>query len=138
VIEPKAKIMKQHKEEYGVLIVEDDPLVLKYTAAAVETIGYQNVETANCAAEARVKLFAQRFALVICDIYLPDGDGRQLLREVFAMTPNVRAILISGFMYRGIMIPSDLNGKVELLEKPFTAEDIQELLAEARHVARRS
>ncbi|MGZ8899742.1 MAG: hypothetical protein ACXW3Z_06570 [Limisphaerales bacterium] len=38
-------------------------------------------------------------------------------------------ILISGFMYRELMIPKDLDGKVELLAKPFTAEELSELLA---------
>jgi DNA-binding NtrC family response regulator len=126
--------MNQHKE-FGVLVIDDDPLVLKYTAAAITALGYKNVRTASCAAEARALLFANRFSVVICDICLPDGDGRQLLREVLAMNPHAHAIIISAFIYRGMMIPSDLYGKVELLEKPFTQEDIQELFAGRGRVA---
>ena len=127
--------MNQHKE-YGVLVVDDDPLVLKYTAAAIAGLGYKNVRTATSATDARALLFAHRFSLLVFDIYLPDGDGRQLLRDAMAMNPTARAILISAFMYRGLMIPVDLYGKVELLEKPFTQEDIAELLTDTPHATR--
>lgn len=119
--------MKEFKEP-GVLVIEDDLFVLRYTAATIAALGYQNVRTASSAADARVLLFAHRFELVICDICLPDGDGRQLLREVFALNPNARAILISAFLYQAMMIPTDLYGKVELLEKPFTPEDLHHLI----------
>lgn len=124
--------MNAHKE-YGVLVVDDDPLVLKHTARAIAAIGYKNVHTATCATDARALLFAHRFAILIFDIYLPDGDGRQLMRDALAINPGARAILISAFMYRGLMIPADLYGKVELLEKPFTHDDLEELLTEAPH-----
>jgi two-component system, NtrC family, C4-dicarboxylate transport response regulator DctD len=128
------------QKELGVLVIDDDPLVLKYTAAALTAQGYKNIRTATSAGDARACLFAQRFGTIICDIYLPDGDGRQLLREAFAINPASRAILISAFVYRGLMIPPDLYGKVELLEKPFTEEELQDLLggAVARHSARGS
>jgi two-component system response regulator HydG len=119
--------MKEPKEP-GVLVIEDDQFVLRYTAATIAALGYQKVRTASSAADARVLLFAQRFELVICDICLPDGDGRQLVREVFALNPNARVILISAFLYQAMMIPADLYGKVELLEKPFTPEDLHQLL----------
>jgi DNA-binding NtrC family response regulator len=120
--------MNQHKE-LSVLVVDDDPLILKSTAAAIAALGYKSVRTATCATDARSLLFAHRFAVFVFDIYLPDGDGRQLLREALAIQPDARAILISAFMYRGLMIPADLYGKIELLEKPFTADDLAELLS---------
>jgi YesN/AraC family two-component response regulator len=73
-------------------------------------------------------LVSYRFDIIIADISLPDGDGRQLVRDALAHNPAARAILISGFMYRGLMIPHDLYGKVELLAKPFIEEELSGLL----------
>lgn len=113
----------------GVLIVDDDPLVLTSVRWTIARLGYKKIYTAGCAADARSLLLAHRIGLIIADISLPDTDGRQLVREALTIHPGARAILISGFMYRGLMIPRDLYGKVELLAKPFTEEELSELLA---------
>lgn len=113
----------------GVLIVDDDPLVLASVQWTIARLGYKRIHTASCGTEARSLFLAHRLGLIIVDISLPDTDGRQLVREALTVHPGARAILISGFMYRGLMIPKDLYGKVELLAKPFTEEELSELLA---------
>src|SRR5687768_5218578 len=103
-----------------VLIVDDDPLVLTCIINSLRAERFQNVYSANCALKARALLHAERFEVILCDMSLPDGDGRQLLREALAFNPHLRVILISGFLYEGLMIPADLYGKLEFLAKPFT------------------
>lgn len=65
----------------AVLIV-DDSLTVRMNL--VETLGAAGLDTAACAsiAEARAALAANRFALVILDVLLPDGDGIELLKEI--------------------------------------------------------
>ena len=114
----------------SVLVVDDEPLVLKYTTSVMTALGYKRVLRASSALDARALLLAESFALIICDVSLPDGDGRQILREALQNNPNARLVLISGFVSDDLFLPDDLRGRVQLLEKPFTADDISALLAE--------
>jgi len=110
------------------LLIDDELTVLTSVHLLLTRLGYKHVRTAACAQDARALLMSYRFDIIIADISLPDGDGRQLVRDALAHNPAARAILISGFMYRGLMIPHDLYGKVELLAKPFTEEELSGLL----------
>ena len=52
------------------------------------------------------------------------GDGLAVVIGMFA------GVLITGFESNELSLPPDLQGKIQLLEKPFTADDIGHLLAE--------
>src|SRR5687768_15341254 len=114
----------------SVLVIDDEPLVLKYTCSVISGLGYKNVHKAANGFEARSLLQSHDFDLVISDITLPDADGRQLLVEALEANPSAHGILISGFACDEQRLPEGLIGKVRALEKPFTADDISALLAE--------
>lgn len=61
-----------------VLIVEDDTLLNTTLAYHLQGRG-MGTESAFCCREAREKLGALRYDLVILDVNLPDGDGFTLV-----------------------------------------------------------
>lgn len=122
--------MTEHTYLDTVLVVDDEPLVLKYTTSVIAGFGYKKVVKAACAHDARECLVREACALIICDVSLPDGDGRQVLREALEMNPSATGVLITGFAGSDLDLPADLQGRVQILEKPFTADHIGHLLAE--------
>lgn len=62
------------------LLVEDDPVLTRAMARALQAIGYQ-VTTARSVAEARK---AGGFDLAVLDIELGDGSGLELAEELLA------------------------------------------------------
>src|SRR5687767_852678 len=96
------------KEAAGVLVVDDEPLVLKYTTSVISGLGYKKVLKATNAQEARAVFLAERLSLVICDVSLPDGDGRQILSEAFEENPSVAGVLITGFATGDLKLPAEL------------------------------
>jgi DNA-binding response OmpR family regulator len=65
-----------------ILVVEDSTTVSMAIRSALDGAGFQITVCGTCAA-ARAALWGEtRFALVILDVILPDGDGRAILREV--------------------------------------------------------
>jgi DNA-binding NtrC family response regulator len=122
--------MTEVKSLNSVLVVDDEPLVLKYTCTVIAGLGYSRVHKARCAQQARDILAAESCALVICDVSLPDGDGRHLLREILEANPNALGVLITGFLAKDLHLPVELRDRVQILEKPFTADDISQVLAE--------
>jgi len=69
----------------GAVLVVDDSLTIRMNL--MEMLDAAGLPTTACAslAEARIALAEKRFALVILDVLLPDGDGIQLLQEIRAM-----------------------------------------------------
>ncbi len=63
-----------------VLHVEDDPDVLAIIADALE--GRFHLDSAQTLAEARTKLRDSNYDIVILDVALPDGNGKELLTEL--------------------------------------------------------
>lgn len=65
-----------------ILVVEDSTTVSMAISSALGGAGFRTTVCGTCAA-AREALWGEgRFALVILDVVLPDGDGRSVLREI--------------------------------------------------------
>lgn len=89
-----------------VLVVDDDFRVADLHAALVNSLeGYEVVAVATSIALARELLATRSFDLALVDVYLPDGSGIELVRELpceamvlsaAADQPTVRAAMIAG------------------------------------------
>lgn len=62
------------------LLVDDDPHIIAFEQAILETSD-RSIEVAMTLKAAREKLGKQSFEVVVLDLDLPDGDGRDLLVE---------------------------------------------------------
>lgn len=78
-----------------VLIVDDDPLARDSLRLMLERAGYQVVEATD-GLEA-MKLFKGSPAdLVVTDIFMPEMDGIEIIRELRILSPEVKIIAVSG------------------------------------------
>lgn len=64
-----------------ILLVEDNPHIMKINAEVLSLHGYE-VLRAGTAAEAREQLRWHPANLIVLDIMLPDGNGIELCREL--------------------------------------------------------
>jgi len=115
-----------------ILVVEDDPAVLKALRRLFETEGYA-VETQSDGKSALDSFRMSTPAAIVLDLRLPKMSGRDVCKEIKAVTPNVPIVVLSA--------ASDVSDKVLLLElgaddyvtKPFSP---RELLARVRAALR--
>jgi DNA-binding response OmpR family regulator len=63
------------------LLIEDDASIRRFVTLALEDEGLDLVEAPNLAAAVQA-LRGEPFAVVMCDLMLPDGSGMDLLREL--------------------------------------------------------
>ncbi|MEU4236437.1 response regulator transcription factor [Actinoplanes sp. NPDC026619] len=113
-----------------ILVVDDQPNIVDLLATVLRFHGF-TVGTAGTAAEARKQVAEQPPDLVLLDVMLPDGDGRELCRElrgpavIFLTARDARDDIIAGLTYGGD----------DWITKPF---DVEVLLARVRAVLRRT
>lgn len=82
--------------EARVLIVDDDPDVLRSLCAAFERLGVRP-ETAGNGAQAMKRLTSVMPDLIITDILMPEREGLETIMAARAWnTPNLKIIAISG------------------------------------------
>jgi two-component system response regulator RegX3 len=114
------------------LLIEDEESIHEPLAAALERDGF-STEVATTAATALHSFNARAPDLVLLDIMLPDGDGRDLLREI-RRTSRTPVIMLTA---RGEEMDRVLGlelGADDYVSKPFSA---RELSARIRAVLRR-
>jgi PAS domain S-box-containing protein len=105
-----------------ILLVDDDPGVLKVSQRVLERFGYR-VVTAASAAEATTYA-AERGAeisLLVTDVMMPGQRGTGLAQELLAEWPHLRVLFISGHPSEEV---AQMARKAPYLNKPFTSEDL--------------
>jgi len=116
------------------LIVDDDPLLIKSMRDTLETDGHL-VITASSGREG-IEVFRQAqerqepFAAVITDLGMPHVNGRQLAMEIKNIEPKVPIILLTGWGQR-LVAEGDIPPYVDrVLNKPPKLRELREALAE--------
>ncbi|MFC4728992.1 response regulator [Coralloluteibacterium thermophilus] len=81
----------------SLLVVEDNPQVRAVTVEALRELGYAVIEAADADEALQLLASAREVDLVISDIGLPGGDGRQMLARARMLRPELRALLVTGY-----------------------------------------
>lgn len=114
-----------------ILVVDDDPGFRQLLAAILQGEGY-SVELASRVAEARAAGSAKRFALVLSDLKLPDGDGLDVQKFFLEKSPGTPFVLITAFGTVATAVEALKRGALDYLEKPLRSPD------ELRRLVRRA
>jgi signal transduction histidine kinase/CheY-like chemotaxis protein len=103
-----------------ILLVDDEQAVLRSTSALLKRYGYQ-VLCAASGAEALETIRAQknRVSLVIMDVSMPGMDGRECLKRVLELMPQMRVIMMSGYGLSALDWDPRHSGAAAFLDKPF-------------------
>ncbi len=121
--------------ELAILIVEPSAFQCKLIRSELEGIGCQSIESVTTLEEALQTMRAYPPDLVISAMYLPDGDGTDLVTrmredETLAGLPFM---LISSEDRVEALEPIRQAGSVAILPKPFRHEDLQRALSATLH-----
>jgi len=106
-----------------ILIVDDEPLLLKMLTAYLGRLGYgvvavSNTEKAWAAAEAE----PDKFAVAVLDATLKGIAMEDLASRMLAADPRLCVIAVSGYPVDIVGLQAAAPDRVMFLHKPFTAE----------------
>jgi CheY-like chemotaxis protein len=119
-----------------ILVVDDDATVRATIASALVELGYTVREAADGATA--LELVRERAPnLIILDYVMPGMDGSEVAREVAAIDPELPIIFSTGHAaLRALRTAA--GDDVRVLEKPFTLDELDELLRERLAERRRA
>ena len=77
-----------------ILLIDDEPTIRMLLSRILELEGYE-VLKAKDRATALYILNKQEVQVVLCDVFLPDGNGVDMVRELQPLAPNAKIILLT-------------------------------------------
>ena len=116
-----------------VLLVEDDAAVRRLASAALSKFGY-SVLAASTGAEALeiAKARGDTIDVLLTDVIMPGMSGPQLVSVLRDMSPQMKAVFMSGYTDDAVVRHGLLAAEVSFLQKPFTpaglAQKIRQVL----------
>ena len=121
------------------LIVEDDYHVASIHGAYLRRVdGFEVAGHASTLASGRAEVARLGPALVLLDIYLPDGNGLDLLRETLELVgPRPDFLVITAARDMTSVRAAMQLGAVHYLVKPFSYTQLEERLIAYRELSRR-
>jgi two-component system, response regulator RegA len=105
------------------LVVDDDDIFRGRLARSLRRRGFVVEEAADY--EEALGLAAERvFELAVIDLRLPGHSGLELVRDLLAAQPDVRALMLTGYGSIATAIDATRLGAVNFIQKPADADDI--------------
>ena len=104
-------------------VVEDNAELARLLSQGLKAEGY-DTDIMSTAAEARAALTATRYAALILDLGLPDGDGLSILREIRARHDPLPVLVLTARGGVHDRVSGLRNGADDYLVKPFALEEL--------------
>ena len=115
-----------------VLLVEDDDMVRRMTAAILKKIGY-SVVIAETPIEA-LTFFEKEdtpIDLLITDVVMPQMSGTELIAKINKIKPELKVLFMSGYTENVIVRQGVLKEGIHFVQKPFSLNDFARKVREA-------
>ena len=110
-----------------ILIADDDRLIRLTLEAGLSLYGFR-VSCARSGREAMEAALGERFDGIISDVYMPDGDGLMVLRELRSSQPKIPIILMTAVGSVNLAVRAIEEGATDFIAKPFEIEALANLL----------
>jgi two-component system KDP operon response regulator KdpE len=114
-----------------ILVVDDEPAILRFLRPTLEANDYE-VTTAGTVADAMKRIAGEQPDVVVLDLGLPDGDGKDVIKRVREWS-DVPFVVLSAREREAEKIAAFDLGADDYVDKPF---GIGELLARLRAALR--
>jgi len=125
---PNARTLADQGHE-TVLLVEDEPAILKMVETMLKKMGY-NVLTAASPSEA-IRLsreYGKEIHVLMTDVIMPEMSGRELADRLMSENPKLKRLFMSGYTANLIAKHGVMDDGTQFLQKPFLKKDLAEKL----------
>ncbi|TLS74564.1 PAS domain S-box protein [Mariprofundus erugo] len=112
-----------------ILLVDDDERVLTVACELLESLRYQ-VVTASDGIQAIEQFQAHRseIVLLISDVVMPKLGGRELVRELRQLNPDLKVILVTGYDKSAALVSGYSGSSDIIISKPYSASRLSQVI----------
>jgi len=109
----------------SILLVEDEPELLKVSEQMLGELGY-TVVAVNNPEEAilHAEQHGKAIDLLLTDVIMPKMNGRDLSNRIISMHPDIRNLFMSGYTADLIANQGVLDEGINFLQKPFSLQSM--------------
>jgi PAS domain S-box-containing protein len=109
----------------AILLVEDEPTILRMSRMMLERKGYSVISAATPAeAVEKAKNYSGAIDLLMTDVVMPEMNGRDLAGKITDFYPDIGLLFMSGYTSNVIAHQGVLDDGVKFIQKPFSMEDM--------------
>ena len=115
-----------------ILIVEDNSSVREVAAAMIEEMGFETLTATNGHEGLQMIDNNRDIDLVLSDVIMAGGmNGPELAAKAMKLRPELKILFMSGYAPGSVRQMQDLPDTIELVNKPFTRNDLTEKVRKA-------
>lgn len=127
---------ERHIAGHTILVVEDDPRVLRATSEALEELQCAVIPCDGAQAALAALSGSQPIDLLLTDVVMPDMTGPELVAHIAPDHPDLPVVFVTGYVGEGGELDQLENRMV--LRKPFTMAELAEAIRTALRERTRS
>ncbi len=133
VLPEPSKRAGKDRRDITVLVVDDEDGVREFAAEALVELGYDVLSADSAEQAMHVLKGSDGIRILLTDVVMPGGSGRQLADAVLKIKPDIRILYMTGYTQNAIVHNGVLDTGTHLISKPFTigqlGEELDVLLA---------
>ncbi|MBI5590100.1 MAG: PAS domain S-box protein [Deltaproteobacteria bacterium] len=108
-----------------ILLVEDEPAILKMTKMMLERLGYTVIAVPTPGEAIRtVAAGPGLIDLIMTDVIMPEMNGRDLVNHLLSSSSNLKSLFMSGYTSNVIAHHGVLDPGVNFIQKPFSIKNL--------------
>jgi signal transduction histidine kinase/CheY-like chemotaxis protein len=113
-----------------ILVVDDDEMVRRTTMATMAHLGFNVIDApSGRLAIDLVRARPERFAVVLLDLVMPELTGAQTFQELRKIRPDLPVVVCTGYAAEDHLDQSLRRDIAGLVNKPFTADRLFEVVS---------
>jgi NtrC-family two-component system response regulator AlgB len=109
------------------LIIDDEENIRRTTAVVLESMGHETAGAESRAAALK-ELESGRFDIAFLDLKLNNENGLELLPELLRINPRLEVVVFTAYASIETAVEAMRRGAVDYIPKPFTPEQIRQVL----------
>ena len=108
------------RRDVTVLVVDDEKGVREFASEALVELGYDVLSADSLDQAMQVAGNSGPINILLTDVVMPGGSGRQLADAIVRIKPEIRVIYMTGYTQNAIVHNGTLDAGTHLISKPFT------------------
>ncbi len=109
-----------------ILVIDDTPVIRELLEDFFKDAGFE-VDTAVNGREGYDKAMSEDYALIVCDVHMPEMNGVDMVINLRQSKPESKVIIMDSMPGKDAKKATD-SGAIGCLAKPFDLDELRELI----------